>query len=89
MKATELLTQQHAEVSRLFKASESAKSAADKKTLFLELASKLCAHDAIERQIFYPACEEVMGLSDELGEALVEHGVIELGLYQANEEASA
>lgn len=85
MKATDLLTKQHQEVSRLFKAIESAKNATDKKALFLELASNLCAHDGIERQIFYPACEEVMGLNDELGEALVEHGVIEFAIYQANE----
>lgn len=85
MKATELLTKQHQEVSRLFKAIESAQNAADKKALFLELASNLCAHDGIERQIFYPACEEAMGLNDDLGEALVEHGVIEFSLYQANE----
>lgn len=85
MKATDLLTKQHREVSRLFKAIESARGAARKKALFLELASNLAAHDGIERQIFYPACEEVIGLNDELGEALVEHGVIEFSLYQANE----
>jgi hypothetical protein len=85
MKATDLLKQQHHEVSRLFKAIEGAKSEVDKKAYFNELASNLCAHDAIERQVFYPACEEAMGLSDDLGEALVEHGVIEFSLYQANE----
>jgi hypothetical protein len=85
MKATDLLTKQHQEVSRLFDAIKGAKNDLDKKAFFLELASKLCAHDAIERQIFYPACEEVMGLNDELGEALVEHGVIEFSIYQAHE----
>ncbi len=85
MKATELLTKQHQTVARLFKGIESAHSDADKKTLFLELASNLAAHDAIERQIFYPACQDAMGLNDDLGEALVEHGVIEFSLYQANE----
>ncbi len=85
MKATELLTEQHHTVARLFKAIEVAKTSADKQTLFAELASNLAAHDGIEREIFYPACEEVMGLNDDLGEALVEHGVIEFCLYQANE----
>jgi hemerythrin-like domain-containing protein len=85
MKATALLTQQHHEISRLFKAIESAKDHAAKRPLFQELASILVSHDAIERQVFYPACEEAMGLNDELGEALVEHGVIEFCLYQANE----
>lgn len=85
MKATELLKQQHREVTRLFKAIESTDDASDKKAFFLELASTLVAHDGIERKIFYPACEEAMGLNDDLGEALVEHGVVEFCLYQANE----
>jgi hemerythrin-like domain-containing protein len=85
MKATDLLKAQHKEVAKLFKAIESSEDAADKEALFLELASKLTAHDGIEREIFYPACEEAMGLNDLLGEALVEHGVIEFSLYQCNE----
>ena len=85
MKATDLLIKQHHAVARLFKAIEVAETPADKKTLFLELASNLAAHDGIEREIFYPACQDAMGLDDELGEALVEHGVIEFCLYQANE----
>ncbi len=85
MKATALLKQQHDEVARLFKAIEAADDAAKKRKLFVELASNLVGHDGIEREIFYPACEEAMGLNDDLGEALVEHGVIEFSLYQANE----
>jgi hypothetical protein len=85
MKATDLLIKQHRTVARLFKAIETAKTDADKKTLFVELASNLTAHDGIEREIFYPACQDAMGFSDDLGEALVEHGVIEFCLYQANE----
>lgn len=85
MKATDLLKQQHQEVSRLFKAIEDTEDEADKKAYFLELASNLVGHDGIEREIFYPACEEAMGLNDQLGEALVEHGIIEFALYQANE----
>jgi hemerythrin superfamily protein len=89
MKATSLLTKQHQTVSRLFKAIESAKSDAEKTKLFRELASNLTAHDGIEREIFYPACQEAMGLNDDLGEALVEHGVVEFSLYQANEAIGA
>ncbi len=85
MKATDLLTQQHREVARLFEAIEASDDAAEKQQLFLELASNLVAHDGIERDIFYPACEEAMGMNDLLGEALVEHGVIEFGVYQANQ----
>jgi len=85
MKATDLLKQQHNEVARLFKAIESTDDEAEKKAFFLDLASNLVGHDGIEREIFYPACEEAMGLNKDLGEALVEHGVIEFSLYQANE----
>jgi hypothetical protein len=85
MKATDLLIKQHHSVARLFKAIEVAETDADKKTLFVELAANLTAHDGIEREIFYPACQDAMGLDDQLGEALVEHGVIEFCLYQANE----
>jgi hemerythrin-like domain-containing protein len=85
MNAIELLKQQHREVDELFSKIESAEQPAEKASLFHELASKLVGHDAIEREIFYPACEEAMGLNDELGEALVEHGVVEFSLYQADQ----
>lgn len=84
MKAHELLKAQHQEVAKLFEAIEGADDT-DKEELFKQLAAKLTAHDGIEREIFYPACQEAMGLNDLLGEALVEHGIIEFGLYQANE----
>jgi hypothetical protein len=85
MKATDLLKAQHEEVSKLFEDIASSDDPAEKEALFLELASKLTAHDGIEREIFYPACEEAMGLNDLLGEALVEHGIVEFSLYQTNE----
>lgn len=83
--ATELLTEQHEEVKALFKKIEKAKSHAEKTKLFEELAANLVAHDAIEREIFYPACKRAMGMTDLLGEALVEHGVVEFSLYQADQ----
>jgi len=86
MKATDLLKRQHRDVEKLFKALENA-TPAKKSEIFEELASSLVAHDAIEREIFYPACEEAMGMGDELGEALVEHGVVEFSLYQAEQSA--
>jgi len=84
MQATAFLRRQHEEVARLFDAIETAGSA-DKRDRFLELASMLVGHDRIEREIFYPVCEEAMGLEGERCEALVEHGVIKLSLYEANE----
>ena len=82
--AIELLKTQHEEVKALFKRIEKASTRAAKTKLFDELAANLAAHDAIEREIFYPACEKAMGMTDLLGEALVEHGVVEFSLYQAD-----
>jgi hypothetical protein len=84
MKATDLLQRQHEEVKDIFKRLEDAEGS-ERKELFEELASNLVAHDAIERQIFYPACEKAMGLTEELGEALVEHGVVEFMLYESDQ----
>ncbi len=85
MKANELLIQQHREVEALFERFETAETA-EKREIFEELAANLVAHDAIEREIFYPACEEELGEDDDvLGESLVEHGVVEFCLYGADE----
>ena len=83
--AIELLEEQHEIVKALFKKIEKASRQSAKVKLFDELAANLCAHDAIEREIFYPACERAMGMTDLLGEALVEHGFVEFGLYQADQ----
>ena len=83
--AIDLLKTQHEEVKTLFKRIEKASTRAAKTKLFDELAANLAAHDAIEREIFYPACEKGMGMTDLLGEALVEHGIVEFSLYQADQ----
>jgi hemerythrin superfamily protein len=88
MKATDLLERQHRDVETLFRALEGDQpddSEERKAEIFEELAATLVAHDAIEREIFYPACEKALGLTDLLGESLVEHGVIEFSLYEADE----
>jgi hemerythrin-like domain-containing protein len=84
MKATDLLEKQHREVERLFDSIEKAKGRVAKRKLFDELAASLVAHDAIEREIFYPACEKKMGKTDDLGEALAEHGVVEFCVFRAD-----
>lgn len=84
MKATELLEAQHREVEKLFKQIEKAEDD-EKGELFEELAANVVAHDAIEREIFYPACEKEMGMTELLGEALVEHGVVEFCLFEADQ----
>jgi hemerythrin superfamily protein len=84
MKATELLKSQHQDIIDLFEKLQKRGSAGER-GLFDELASMLVAHAAIEREIFYPACEKELGESQELTEALVEHGVIDFCLYVARE----
>jgi hemerythrin superfamily protein len=85
MNAIDLLKQQHRDVEDLFAKIENTDANNEKARLFRELAGKLVGHDGIEREIFYPACEDALGLTDELGEALVEHGIVEFGLYQADQ----
>jgi hemerythrin superfamily protein len=85
MNAIDLLKQHHRDVESLFERIEKAEGLDEKTELFRELAGKLVGHDGIEREIFYPACEEALGLTKELGEALVEHGVVEFSLYQADQ----
>ena len=79
MKATELLLNQHREVDKLFEKLEGAEDA-DKKALREELAQNLVAHSTIEKEIFYPAVKQAM--PDLIGEAYVEHGLVEYSLSQ-------
>ena len=83
MKANELIEEQHRLVEDLFEQFESAKGAA-KARVFEKIAANLVAHDAIEREIFYPACEEALEDEDILGESLVEHGVVEFCIFRAD-----
>ncbi len=83
MKATELLKEQHKEVADLFKQIEEASTEEKQLGLFEELATKLVAHDAMERQLLYPRCVDKLGMNDVLAESMVEHGIIEFGLYGA------
>jgi hypothetical protein len=85
MKATDLLKKQHKEVRDMFKRLKTEDNGNARSELFQEIATNLVAHDSIERKIFYPACEQQMGMSADLGEALVEHGVVEFSLYQADQ----
>jgi hypothetical protein len=84
MDAKSFLERQHEELRGLFRRLERAKNQ-DRARIFDELGAEIVAHDAIEREIFYPACEKEMGMTDLLGEALVEHGVVEFMLYLADE----
>ncbi len=83
MEATKLLKKQHEEVANLFKLIEGAGTEQEQERRFLELAITLVAHDAMEREMLYPRCVEKLGMTDILAESMVEHGVIEFGLYGA------
>lgn len=84
MNAIELLKSQHGEVAELFESFEKARGDARKQKLFEQIAHALVAHDAIEREIFYPACDEAIGRDDDtLEESLVEHGLVEFCLFRA------
>jgi hemerythrin superfamily protein len=86
MKATELLEQQHRAVEDLFEELADAETPAEKREIFERLAASLVGHDAIERELFYPACEKELGAEDDvLGESLVEHGVVEFCLFRADQ----
>jgi hypothetical protein len=86
MKATDLLIQQHRAVEDLFEQFEDAEGADEKRKVFEKLAANLVGHDAIEREIFYPACEKELGDDEDvLHESLVEHGVVEFSLFRADE----
>ena len=83
MKATDLIEKQHREVEDLFEKFEAARDE-DKAKLFDEIAASLVAHDAIERELLYPAYERAAGSDDTLREALVEHGIVEFSLFRAS-----
>jgi hypothetical protein len=87
MKATDLLIKQHRAVEDLFEQFEDAEGTEEKREIFEKLAANLVAHDAIERELFYPACEKELSDDDEdvLHESLVEHGVVEFSLFRADE----
>lgn len=85
MKATDLLRNHHEEVSDLFEQIEETSSIEQKVNLFELLAAKLVAHDAIEREIFYPTCELTMGRDELLGESHVEHSIIEFSLFKTDQ----
>ncbi len=84
MNAIDMLKKQHLEVSDLFARFAAISDKNEKRAIFDKIAAALVAHDAIEREIFYPACEREMGKGELLGESLVEHGVIEFMIHRAD-----
>jgi hemerythrin superfamily protein len=89
MKASDLIEKQHRLVEDLFERFEQAQGQ-QKAQVFEEIAKNLVAHDAMEREIFYPACEEALGGEEDiLGESLVEHGLVEFSIFRADKNKSS
>jgi hemerythrin superfamily protein len=84
MNAVELLKKQHREVDALVRRFERAKRENEKEEIFQEIAARLVAHDAIEREIFYPECERVLGKIEPLMEGIAEHGLMEFSIFRAD-----
>ena len=74
MDAIDLLTEQHEEVSKLFKKFEKLgeTSVAERRELFIMIADRLSAHATIEELYFYPAAKSEK-TQDKLVEAVEEH----------------
>lgn len=89
MNAVELLKEQHREVAALFKRFDKARRKDEKEELFLDIAARLVSHDAIEREIFYPACEKILGEDEALLEGIAEHGLIEFSIFRADKARGA
>jgi len=75
--AIELLTQDHKEVKKLFKAYEKLvkdeAEGSEKQELANQICTMLVVHTTIEEEIFYPAAREALPEQDLLDEAVVEH----------------
>ena len=75
--AITLLTADHRDVKRLFKAYEklvkSDAEGSERQALARQICRMLTAHATVEEEIFYPAAREAIGEEDLLDEAEVEH----------------
>ncbi len=84
MNVVDYLKEQHRQADQIFSRFEKAKRKEEKHKIFEELAHLLTGHDAMEREIFYPACEKAAGKIDRLMEGVVEHGLVEFSLFRAD-----
>ena len=84
MNVVEYLKEQHRQADQIFSRFEKAKRKDEKQKIFEELAHLLTGHDAMEREIFYPACEKAVGKIDRLMEGIAEHGIVEFSLFRAD-----
>ena len=85
MNVVEYLKEQHRQADEIFARFEKSKRKEEKQKIFEELAHLLTGHDAMEREIFYPACEKAVGKTERLMEGVVEHGLVEFSLFRADQ----
>jgi hemerythrin superfamily protein len=83
MDAIALLKGQHRTVEALLSKLPDS-SGPEKQRLFRELFDTLVAHDTVERELFYPACERLGDAT--ITEFVAEHGVVEFTLYRCDLE---
>lgn len=85
MNVVDYVKDQHRKADEIFSRFEKAKRKEEKQKIFEELAHLLTGHDAMEREIFYPACEKAVGRISRLMEGVVEHGLVEFSLFRADQ----
>ena len=85
MNVVDYLKEQHRQADVIFSRLEKARRKEEKLKIFEELAHLLTGHDAMEREIFYPACEKAIGKTEPLMEGVVEHGLVEFSLFRADQ----
>lgn len=84
MKATTLLAAQHRDLEALLARVTFARDPSDWAFRLETLTRALVAHDTVEREIFYPRCEQT-GLLVRRGELLSDH-IVDLCLYDRDTE---
>lgn len=71
MRVTDLITQDHHTVHRLFLTFEAAEEASEQRGLIEQIVQELDAHASAEQEVFYPA---VRGVSRRIDDAEAAHG---------------
>jgi Hemerythrin HHE cation binding domain len=82
MNAISLLSQDHRNVEQLFNRYEQAESAAEKRGITDKVIEQLSVHAEIEEQFFYPAVAAKLEERGEVLEAVEEHHMAKLALWE-------
>ena len=82
MNAISLLTQDHRNVEQLFNRFEAAESPEEKRSITDKVIEQLSAHAEVEEQFFYPAVAAKLEERGEVLEAVEEHHMAKLALWE-------